>query len=110
MHYELANLRSKLEKSENMNDYLKKKIEMHHITHGNIDVLMEMAQDLNMSKEEMETYKEKIMRTKKDITDAFLLSGLFDLFLNICFCCLVISHWRSHGRLDAVKAGKKPEV
>ncbi len=79
LHYELASLRSKLVKAENLNEYLKKKIEIHHITHGNMDVLMEMAEDLNFSKEEMEAYKEKLLRTKKDITDVFLNSGLFGL-------------------------------
>ncbi len=84
MHNELESLREKLSKAERLNEYLKKQIEIHHITHGNIDLLMEMAQELNFTKEELEAYKDKLARTK-DIRDSLIkaansksLSGLFN--------------------------------
>ena len=101
MHNELENLREKLSKAERLNEYLKKQIEIHHITHGNIDLLMEMAQELNFTKEELEAYKDKLARTK-DIRDSLIkaansksLSGLYKMLIHLFilenFCLFFIA-------------------
>jgi len=65
IHNELSNLREKFEKSERLNEYLRKQIEIYHITHGNLDSLLEMAHKLNLTRDEMEQYKEKLTRIQQ---------------------------------------------
>jgi len=65
IHNELSNLREKFEKSERLNEYLRKQIEIYHITHGNLDSLLEMAHKLNLTREEMEQYKEKLTKIQQ---------------------------------------------
>jgi Mg2+ and Co2+ transporter CorA len=69
LHYELASLREKLVSSDKVNEYLRKQIEVYHITHGNADLLMEMAQKLNLTKDELEQYKEKLNKIQ-DISNS----------------------------------------
>lgn len=59
-------MRKKLESSEKINDYLRKQLELHHITTGNAESLFEMAKKLNLTKEELEQYKLKILNSKKE--------------------------------------------
>ena len=56
----MACVREKLAMAEKLNDYLRKQVEIYHITHGNVDILVEMGQKLNLTKEELELYKEKL--------------------------------------------------
>ena len=69
LHKEVAQLRQKLDASSRLNDYLTKQIEIFHITQGNIDSLLEMAQKLNLTKEELDQYKEKLSRIQ-DISES----------------------------------------
>lgn len=62
MHNELSNVREKLESAERLNDYLRKQIEIFHIAHGNNDLLLELAHKLDLTKDELEQYKEKMAR------------------------------------------------
>lgn len=57
--------------SEHINEYLRKQLEMYHITHGNTESLLEMAQKLNLTKEELDQYKEKLSRANKDLNESF---------------------------------------
>ena len=59
-------MRKKIESAEKINDYLRKQLELHHITNGNAESLFEMAQKLNLTKEELEQYKQKLMNSKKE--------------------------------------------
>lgn len=67
IHKENSNLRQKLQSSEKINDYLRKQLELHHISNGNSESLFEMAQELNLTKEELEQYKQKLSQSKKEI-------------------------------------------
>jgi Mg2+ and Co2+ transporter CorA len=69
LHYELASIREKLVSSDKVNEYLRKQIEVYHITQGNADLLMEMAQKLNLTKDELEQYKEKLNKIQ-DISNS----------------------------------------
>jgi hypothetical protein len=71
LHNEIENLRNRLAIAVNLNEYFKKQIELYHITHGNVDVLIEMAQELNFTKDELEAYKEKLARAK-EVSDALV--------------------------------------
>lgn len=71
LHNEIENLRNRLAIAVNLNEYFKKQIELYHITHGNVDVLIEMAQELNFTKDELEAYKEKLSRAK-EVSDALV--------------------------------------
>lgn len=62
IHNELASLRDKFDKSERLNEYLRKQIEIYHITHGNLDSLLEMANKLNLTQEELAQYKDKLSK------------------------------------------------
>ncbi len=62
IHKELSNLRQKLETAERLNDYLRKQIEIYHITQGNLDSLLEMAHKLDLTQDELEQYKEKLFK------------------------------------------------
>jgi len=62
IHNELASVREKLASSEKVNEYLRKQVEIYHITHGNVDILLEMGQKLNLTKDELEQYKEKLAK------------------------------------------------
>lgn len=55
-------MREKLVSSEKVNEYLRKQVEIYHITHGNVDLLLEMGQKLNLTKDELEQYKEKLAK------------------------------------------------
>lgn len=55
-------MREKLVSSEKLNEYLRKQVEIYHITHGNVDLLLEMGQKLNLTKDELEQYKEKLAK------------------------------------------------
>ena len=69
LHKETASLRDQLASAKSLNEYLTKQIEIYHITHGNTEILIEMAQKLNLTKEELEQYKDKLSRIK-DISDS----------------------------------------
>jgi hypothetical protein len=45
-----------------MNKYLFKQIEIHQITNGNCDILIDMAHKLGMRTDEIENYREKISK------------------------------------------------
>ena len=62
IHNELASLRDKFDKSERLNEYLRKQIEIYHVTHGNLDSLLEMANKLNLTQEELAQYKDKLSK------------------------------------------------
>jgi hypothetical protein len=75
LHNELESLRNKLAAAQALNDYFRKQIEIHHITYGNVDLLIEMAQELNFTKEELDAYKDKLARAK-DVGDSVIKSVL----------------------------------
>ena len=62
IHNELASIREKLAASEKLNEYLRKQVEIYHITHGSVDQLLEMGQKLDLTKDELEQYKEKLAK------------------------------------------------
>ena len=80
MHNELLNVREKLEAAERLNDYLRKQIEIFHIAHGNNDLLLEMAHKLDLNKDELEQYKEKMARFQ-DLNDSLPGSNRFSTIL-----------------------------
>lgn len=71
----MESLRNKLSTAQALNDYFRKQIEIHHITYGNVDLLIEMAQELNFTKEELDAYKDKLARAK-DVSDSVIKSVL----------------------------------
>ena len=81
MHNELSNVREKLDAAERLNDYLRKQIEIFHIAHGNNDLLLEMAHKLDLNKDELEQYKEKMARFQ-DLNDSLPGATLFSAILN----------------------------
>ena len=66
IHKELSKLRDQLKSSEKINEYLRKELELHDITHGNAESLFEMAQKLNLTKEELEQYKLKLVKVREE--------------------------------------------
>lgn len=70
IHKEVSNLREKLVSSERINEYLRKQLEVYHLTHGNTESLMEMAQKLNLTKEELEQYKDKLSKVNKSLNES----------------------------------------
>ena len=62
IHNELSSLREKLDNTERLNDYLSKQIAIHHVKQGNLDSLLDMAQTINLRKEELDNYKEKLTK------------------------------------------------
>ncbi len=84
MHNELSNVREKLEAAERLNDYLRKQIEIFHIAHGNNDLLLEMAHKLDLNKDELEQYKEKMARFQ-DLNDSLPGANRFSAIFNKSF-------------------------
>lgn len=70
IHNEVSSLREKLSAAEKINDYLRKQIELYHITHNNTESLLEMAQKLNLTKDELEQYKEKLNKIQ-ELNDSY---------------------------------------
>ncbi len=62
IHNELSSLRERYEESQRLNEYLRKQVEIYHITHGNMESLIEMAHKLNLTQDELEQYKEKLSK------------------------------------------------
>lgn len=62
LHNEVSSLRERLADAVKINDYLRKQIEIYHITHNNTESLLEMAQRLNLTKDELDSYKEKLAK------------------------------------------------
>ena len=81
MHNELSKTREKLEAAERLNEYLRKQIEIFHIAHGNNDLLLEMAHKLDLNKDELEQYKEKMSRFQ-ELNDSLPSSNRLSAILN----------------------------
>ena len=62
LHNELAKLREKLEQTEHANETYRKQLEVANQATRNMDAMHEMTQKLNMTKEELDQYKEKLTR------------------------------------------------
>ena len=69
MHNELVHVKQELDSTKLIIEYLKKQIEIHHITNGSIENLLVMAQKLNLTKDELDQYKDKLARIQ-DIADS----------------------------------------
>ena len=88
----MSSLREKLDNTERLNDYLSKQIAIHHVKQGNLDSLLEMAQTINLRKEELDNYKEKLAnihnsngslnKSKTSRKIGFLFNYIFLLFNN----------------------------
>lgn len=61
----MSSVRERLAEAVKINEYLRKQIEIYHITHNNTESLLEMAQRLNLTKEELELYKEKLAKIEE---------------------------------------------
>lgn len=81
MHNELIKVREKLDVAERLNDYLRKQIEIFHIAHGNNDLLLELAHKLDLTKDELEQYKEKMARVQ-DLNESLPSSVRLSAILN----------------------------
>lgn len=64
IHNELSSLRERYDESQRLNEYLRKQVEIYHITHGNMESLIEMAHKLNLTQDELDQYKEKLSKIK----------------------------------------------
>lgn len=71
LHNEVSSVRERLAEAVKINDYLRKQIEIYHITHNNTESLLEMAQRLNLTKDELELYKEKLAKIE-DLNESLL--------------------------------------
>lgn len=69
----MSSLRERLADAVKINDYLRKQIEIYHITHNNTESLLEMAQRLNLTKDELEVYKEKLAKIE-DLNQSMMIN------------------------------------
>lgn len=74
LHNEVSSVRERLAEAVKINDYLRKQIEIYHITHNNTESLLEMAQRLNLTKDELELYKEKLAKIE-DLNESLLANS-----------------------------------